>query len=451
MNLDIYLDGKHIGRTVPRSRGAKFAIDYSESVREAVPDESILLSCSLPTPGPSGSRNARAFMEGLLPEGQALGVMAARVRGVQLDSDGGSPAEPQDVTNLLAVYGRECAGAVVLVPEGEEAPGHGSYRELTRREVAHLIAGLPNNPLGSDPAGGIRMSLAGNQPKLLLARVGGTWYQPVDGAATTHIVKPSDAWPLSADNEAIVMAIARTVGLTESEAWVEDFGGARSLVAQRFDRVVDPVSNTVTRRHQEDMCQAVGLRPRDKYSIGRPSQRMATLLRSVPTAAGTDARTLFAQVVFRAIVGDEDGHGKNYGLIIADGQVALSPLYDSLSTMAYPELSGRMGAPIGRQENLASVDIDALVEEGLACGIGDHESREIVLDLADRINSAATQLSGDGLDARAVESVTGIIAVRTKRLLSGGPMGRAPTRTTLSEPRTGATVTLDVATRRRNA
>lgn len=234
--------------------------------------------------------------------------------------------------------------------------------------------------------------------------MGGTWYQPVDGAATTHIIKPTGAWPSSADNEAIVMRIARLVGLTDSATWVEDFGGNRAFVAQRFDRIVDPVTHVVTRRHQEDMCQAIGLRPRDKYLIGRPSQRMAALLRSVPTAPGTDARTLLLQTAFRAIVGDEDGHGKNYGLIIEDGEVALSPLYDSLSTLAYPELSGRMGAPIARQQNLTRVDIDALVEEGRACGIDEKVSRDIALDLADRVMSAVAQLSMEGLDQRTVEA-----------------------------------------------
>lgn len=452
MNLDVYLGGRHIGHTAPRSRGKKFAIEYSEAVRSTVPDESILLSCSLPTPGPSGPGSARAFLEGLLPEGQSLEVMAARVRGVRLDSDG-SPAEPQDVLSLLAVFGRECAGAVVLVPEGEPAPGPGGYRELTTPQVANLIAGLPANPLGTDLAGGVRMSLAGNQPKLLLARRGNTWCRPVDGAAATHIIKPTDAWPLSADNEAIVMGIARQVGLTESDTWVEDFGGIRAFVAERFDRTVDHTTNAVTRRHQEDMCQAIGLRPRDKYLIGRPSQRMAALLRSVPTAPGTDARALFVRTAFRAIAGDEDGHGKNVGLIIEDGQVALSPLYDSLSTVAYPVLSGRLAAPIGRQTNLAAIDIDALVEEGRACGIGEQESRVIALDLADRVSAAAAQLSGDGVDAGAFESITGIVAKRATRLLNGQPMGLPPAGMMLSAlggpgaGASGAAPTMDAVTR----
>lgn len=237
--------------------------------------------------------------------------------------------------------------------------------------------------------------------------------------------------------------------MTDAESWVEDFGGVRAFVTQRFDRLVDPVTRSVTRRHQEDMCQALGLRPREKYAIGRPPQRMAGLLRSVPTAPGTDARALLAQTAFRAIVGDEDGHGKNYGLMIEDGQVALSPLYDSLCTIAYPDLSGRMGAPIGRQDNLAKVDIDALVEEGRACGIAERESREIGMDLADRIAFLAAAPPAAGLDGCAVESFAEIIAERARRLLNGEPMGLPSSRMTLSAPLGPMAATMDAATRSR--
>lgn len=450
MNLDIYLGGRHVASTASRSRGKKFAIEYTEFVRVGAPAESILLSCSLPTPGPSGPSNARAFLEGLLPEGRALEVMAARIREVRLTSAGPSPAEPTDVLNLLGAYGRECAGAVVLVPEGHDAPGPGHYRELNDQDAVALVADLPNNPLGSDPEAGIRMSLAGNQPKLLLARMGQMWCKPVDGAATTHIIKPTGVWPLSADNEAIVMAIARVVGLSTSATWVEDFGGTRAFVAERFDRAIDPVARTVTRRHQEDMCQALGLRPRDKYSIGCPSQKMAALLRSVPTAPGTDARKLFTQTVFRTIVGDADGHGKNYGLMIEDGEVGLSPLYDALTTLVYPELSGKMGAPVGRQENLTKVDLDTLIEEGRACGIAEQESAEIASSLCDRIRAAVDQLPEDGLDDRALEAVTRTVSVRATRLLKGEVMGSLPNGSALSTPRSSTAGTLDIATRRRS-
>ena len=76
--------------------------------------------------------------------------------------------------------------------------------------------------------------------------------------------------------------------------------------------------------------------------------------------------TLFRQIAFRAIVGDEDGHGKNYSLILDDGSVRLAPLYDSLCTLIYPKLAGNMGAQLGTRTSLAKVDRTALVEEATA-------------------------------------------------------------------------------------
>lgn len=121
------------------------------------------------------------------------------------------------------------------------------------------------------------------------------------------------------------MGLARACGLTHTGAWTEQMGGATGLVAERYDRRVD--NGTVQRLHQEDMCQAVGLRPREKYAIGRPSEPMSRLLPEFADDPYPQTLRLFGQLVFRAVVGDEDGHGKNYSLLLdPDGTaVTLAP------------------------------------------------------------------------------------------------------------------------------
>lgn len=432
MNLDLYLAGDLIARTAPRSRGRKFVIEYTDAVRSVSEPGSPLLSCSLPTPGPSGPAASWAFLEGLLPEGAALSAMAATVRSVRLQGD--STAEPTDALNLLAVYGRDCAGAVTVVPEGGPPAGAGRYEPIDSADIARALVDLPRRPLGADPAAEIRMLLAGNQPKLLLARRDGRWWEPVDGAPSTHILKPTGAWPLSADNECVVMTIARSVGLTHTPVRVDTFGGTRVLVVERWDRRAGP-DGGVMRLHQEDMGQALGIRPRDKYDIGRPSRRMAALLRQVPIDDTRAAvRELLRQVAFRAIVGDEDGHGKNFGLLLEGSTVRLAPLYDSLCTQLYPDLGGTLATPIGVQQNLAEVDLAALMEEGIACGIDAASSRMLVLDLADQISAAIGTLAADGLDERAVSAVTATLRGRIERLRREEPMG-VPSYSALLSPR----------------
>lgn len=444
MDLDIYLAGRLIAHSEPASRGAKVRIVYEGRVDTDYPAETSLLSCSIPTGSRSEPAAAQSFLEGLLPEGNALQLMAAALPGVSLDGD--SPRHPYDAVNLLGEYGRECAGAVSVVPRGDPAPGSSAeYKPLDADDVAELISGLPSRPLGVDVDRDVRMSLAGAQPKLLLALIGERWQDPIGGAPSTHILKPTGRWVLSSDNECVVMTLARDVGLTRSSVWVESFAGRRALVAQRFDREVDGLQ--VGRVHQEDLCQAAKVRPKDKYKIGRLSDKGRLLIRDKSSDPTRDVRELFRQMAFRAIVGDEDGHAKNYGFMLSNGAVSLAPMYDSLTTLAYSELTGKMGAPIGRQHYLAKVDIDALVEEGQAFRFGEKEACDIVESLALSIRDGLDNLNPDLADERAMDVVTNIIRTRTQRLLDGKPMGGVESRYLSGPTTTGKHYeTLDQAT-----
>ncbi len=420
-DLDIWLNGRLTATTQERSR-IKRSIAYDRAVVERYGDEVPLLSCSLPTPGPTEPAKTWAYLEGLLPEGQALGAMAARVRNARLTTSG-EPESVNDVLLLLAEYGRECAGAVVTVPHGQAYdPDAGTYLPLDDDALATIVRDLPDHPLGADADRGIRMSLAGAQPKFLLARFDDVWYEPSDGAASTHIIKPTTRWPDSARNESLVMTVAKHIGLTPASTWVETMGDAVVFVAERFDRVITG-TQTVQRRHQEDMCQALGIRPSKKYEIGRPSQRMARLLRQQTTDPANEIRKLFRQVAFRALVGDADGHGKNYSVCLDDGNVTLSPLYDSLCTLAYPELLQIMATPVGRQQHLARVDRQALLEEASAMGITAEDANEILDDLVDGIERALAQLPSTVTNGWDSGKIVGIIAERIARLRTGDALG----------------------------
>ena len=426
--LDVWLCDELVAQV--REHGRKFRVEYTEATVDRYGPEVPLLSCSLPTPGPGLTDRTRAFLEGLLPEGPALQAMAAQVRGVQLTSSG-VPRGPSDAVLLLGEFGRECAGAVALAPTGSGwSPGPGRYDPVDEADLEQLIAGLPSAPLGADPQLGRRMSLAGAQPKLVLARFEDRWYQPADGAASTHILKPERSWPFSADNEAAVMWIARKVGLTATASWVEQVGSDRVYVVERFDRTVARPMQ-VARRHQEDFCQALGVRPLDKYTLGRPSARMARVLRTWSSQLDDDLTGLLRQIAFRATVGDEDSHGKNGSVMLEDGRVSLAPLYDSLCTMAYDALDGKMGTGIGRQVSLFEVDRQALVEEGKALGIPEATAVSVVDELAERVREALDGVGAVGLKEEAISSVKAIVGDRVSRLLAGKPMGQAPAGTAL--------------------
>ncbi|MFY2859252.1 HipA domain-containing protein [Mycobacterium sp. THU-M104] len=423
MSLDIWLHGVLAARVTPKSGGRKLVIEYTDEVRLGYGGGAPILSCSLPSvPGPSAPSVSRSFLEGLLPEGRALQHAAARLRGVELDL-AGAPATPSDAMAVLAEYGRECAGAVVVVPAGEALPteGHPSS-PLSEEELGDLIRNLPTRPLGADPARGIRMSLGGAQDKLLLTRVNGRWCMPVEGYPSTHILKPTTVWPHSAENEALVLALSRSCGLSGNAAWVERISDATTLVAERYDRNVAS-DGTIHRVHQEDMCQAVGLRPKDKYLIGRPSERMARVLREFADSPQREMTDIYKQVVFRAIVGDEDGHGKNYSLMLHDGVVKVAPLYDSLSTLEYSELSGTMGTKIGAQQSLATVDRQALLDEAKAMGLPARAAGQALDELATRVRSGIEHLPAEITEGWPSEHLIETVAARSHRLETGQALG----------------------------
>jgi serine/threonine-protein kinase HipA len=440
--LDIWLSDRLVAHTVSRDRGNKVRIAYDDAVGATYGPEVPLLSCSLPTPGPSEPAKAGAFLEGLLPEGRALAAAAAQVRGVRLLD--GSPETPRDVVALLAEYGRECAGAVVVVPEGVVPTLAGTYEPLDDEALALLIRDLPQRPLGTDLEHDVRMSLAGAQDKLLLARVDERWCEPVGGAPSTHIIKPTTIWPHSAQNEALVLELGRAAGLLDTESWVEDMAGTTVLVVQRYDRRIEP--GNIVRLHQEDMCQAIGLRPKDKYDVGRPSDRMAKVLREFADSPRPEIERLFRQVVFRAIVGDEDGHGKNYSLLLDDGRVTLAPLYDSLCTLAYGELSGEMGTRIGHQRSLAKVDRAALLDEARAMGLTQVEANQSLDDLADALRQAIDTLSDRITRGWPGERVIEIVAARVERLQSGEPLGGPAAKSAKRLVQSSSRLSLDDAT-----
>lgn len=420
MDLDIWLHDQLVARTASTDRGRKVRVTYTDTVAERYGAEIPLLSCSLPTPGPSEPAKARAFLEGLLPEGAALHTAAAQVRGVRLMD--GAPDTPADAVALLAEFGRECAGAVVIQPAGSDAPAGGRYQPLDDDDLDAIVRGLPQHPVGTDLGRNIRMSLAGAQPKFLLAQIDGSWHEPIDGAPSTHIIKPTTTWPHIAQNEALVIALGRACGLTDSDAWVERMGDTDVFIAQRYDRRIAD-GGRIVRLHQEDMCQASGLRPKDKYTIGRPSTLMTRVLRDNTDRPREQIAALFRQIAFRAVVGDEDGHGKNYSLLLDDGTVRLAPLYDSLCTLIYPKLTGDMGAQIGVRTNLAKVDRAALVDEAKSMTLTTAEADGILDELSSSLRAAVGDLDDRYTTGWPSEQVTGIVLARIARLERGHPLG----------------------------
>ena len=88
----------------------------------------------------------------------------------------------------------------------------------------------------------------------------------------------------------------------------------------------------------EDICQALGLHPTNKYgSDGGPGIRTITeLWREQSSNPDEDVQSFVDAIVFNWLIAGTDAHAKNYALLLGgSGAVRLAPLYDLASILPY--------------------------------------------------------------------------------------------------------------------
>ncbi|MGF0116832.1 type II toxin-antitoxin system HipA family toxin [Promicromonospora sp. Marseille-Q5078] len=323
--LDVWLDGARAG-TLHRARGGDVSFAYTASYQGLRSAPS--LSVSMPRHVTEHSADVTMpWIDNLLPDNDTVRARWA----AQFDE------RRPTAFNLLRHMGADCAGAVQVVPEGEEPRDGAGSRALGEAEIAaHLRELRADDSSWAFEQHGGRFSLGGQQGKFALARgADGTWHQPTGRGASTHIFKIGvDGVADSAAAELVTMRAARSLGLPVAgveTAWFEDQG---AVVVERFDRL--PAADGGARRlHQEDMCQALGLWRSAKYeSDGGPGVRdvASVVARAVDRRDLARSRDDLARaVVLNWVAAGTDAHAKNLALLHVGARTVLAPLYDLVS------------------------------------------------------------------------------------------------------------------------
>lgn len=411
--LDVYLHTDLAGHLTQDDDG-EMSFQYAESWLQrggAVP-----LSHSLPLrPERFRRKECRGFFAGILPE-ESQREIIARNLGISARND----------YAMLERIGGECAGAVTFLPHGEPMPDrHYGYRDLSEEELAAILKQLPRRPLLAGEEG-IRLSLAGAQDKLAVRVEGRTISLPLGGAPSTHILKPNvERFEGVVFNEAFCMRLAAAAGLPAAAIETHEVGGISFLLVERYDRRHRPVPDgapVVERLHQEDFCQALGIVSEQKYQKeGGPSLKQCfALLRDVSSVPAIDVARLLDDVVFNYVVGNNDAHGKNFSLVYRGGggelERRLSPLYDVVSTIHYPELSRDMAMRIGEQyssEGVTLRDFEKLAEEAK---LGRPLVRERLREITERVRAALPKVPATNPIS---EQVRDLIRIRAEKALTG--------------------------------
>jgi serine/threonine-protein kinase HipA len=412
-SLNVWMNGELVGEWTT-SRAGTPVFRYAETWTRAA--HARVLSLSLPITADREIRGPRVdyYFDNLLPDNPDIRRRIRERYGLR--STG--------AFDLLEAIGRDCAGAVQLLPPGDLPTGWNRVdgTPLSVADVEQELLGVTAPVrLGawSESGDNFRISIAGTQEKTALLRMGNTWYRPRNATPTTHILK----LPLgivgnfrgdfsnSVENEWLCSRFLRELGLPVVETELGRFRTQKALLLRRFDRrwvgvdarAVDlpryapKRSVWIARLPQEDFCQATGRPPTRRYEIdGGPS--MAEILEILANSAAAErdrSNFVLVQLAFWLLAAT-DGHAKNFSLRhLGGGAFELTPFYDVLS--AWPVIGRRANqlpledaklamAVLGRKRRYRLLEIQARHWQALGGQVGGPELWERMQAM---VNSAA--------------------------------------------------------------
>ena len=404
--LEVWLLGQSVGQLIQ----ADGRLSFSYSPRWLQSPSAQPLSRSLPLrPEPFDDKATRPFFAGLLPEGDKRKLVAMALQ-----------VSPQNDYALLNGIGGECAGAVTLLEPGQQPTGLTSeqyVRWLDDGELITILDELPRRPMlaGKD---GLRLSLAGAQDKLPVVFVNGHIGLPKQNTPSSHILKPAiSAVEGSVYNEGFCMALAMRLKLSVASTSIRRVADRVYLLVERYDRLRQP-DGSLQRLHQEDFCQALGVAPEYKYqNEGGPDLTQCfDLIRKATRPSAPQVLRLLDYVIFNALIGNHDAHAKNFSLIYTRRGTVLAPLYDTLSTAVYANLTDKMAMKIGSKYKFTEVQKQHWEQFAQAAGLSPIQVKKRILTLASLLPSEAVslrhELTTQDLNHDILSEIVGIIERR---------------------------------------
>lgn len=413
----------------PSAGGQEFL--YNEAWLSTPDARPISLSLPLRPSREPYRTGVEAFFENLLPDNRQ--VRERIRRRFQTPS--------MSAFDLLHEIGRDCVGALQLLPEGQlpESVRQITGERLTSVGVAQVLDRCLGSALGreDDTRDEFRISLAGAQEKTALLRHEGVWHRPSGTTPTTHILKlPIGISPqgidlsTSVENEWLCAQVVRSFGIPVAECQIMTFGEYKSLVVERFDRRLAADGTWYVRLPQEDLCQATSTPSSFKYeSDGGPGiDTIMELLRASESSVNDRDDFMRTQLVFW-ILAAIDGHAKNFSVfLLPNGDYRLTPRYDILS--AYPMLGHGRGklspekirmamAVDGKNRHYRWKEIHArhFVETARRNGLGN--MKLIMTEVIEKTPGIVAQVRNSlpaGFPAQIADAILKGVAARTEQL-----------------------------------
>lgn len=323
-------------------------------------------------------RELPIFFANLLPEGSLRSVLQRSL---------GCESLPDLV--LLARLGCDLPGAI------EVAEGETEHRmpDGTVEEDVQAI--------GASDELGLRFSLAGVQLKFSMVREGEVLTLPAQGRGGEWILKvePSQ-FPGLVENEHTVLEWARAARFEVPECQVVESDSlgvlekvlgspARGLAVRRFDRTEQG------RVHQEDFAQVFNCPPSpSELKYHYTAEQLLILARALLGEPG--CAELLRRLVLVVASGNNDSHVKNWALTYPDGITPrLSPLYDQVSTVAWPVLDRKLALKLGGVRHFGEVSLDVFRKAARRVGLDEGWTAAVVCEAADHLRETWRSRSGE--------------------------------------------------------
>lgn len=329
------MNGELVGRWTADRNSHSFTYDplWLQSERRRSLSLSMPIGSSLAIKGDV----VKNYFDNLLPDNDRIRQRLSKRFNVRTDT-----------FELLQAIGRDCVGAVQLLPVDDSPAGWNRIdcEPQTEEQLVDFLHTVPSDgtpDIHDDDF--FRISIAGAQEKTALTRWHDRWCLPRGATPTTHIIKlplgliggmrridASD----SVQNEWLCAQIAGALGLPVAPATIGKFGDQTVLIVERFDREWMDDRTWIARLPQEDFCQAFGIGPESKYERdGGPGMRQCLRLLGGSSDRTDRAMFLLAQLAF-FLLAATDGHAKNYSIFLGRHDTyGMTPLYDILSMWPY--------------------------------------------------------------------------------------------------------------------
>jgi serine/threonine-protein kinase HipA len=422
--LTVLVNDATLGKIQQAGNGA-LSFEYDENWVDSV--DPFPLSLSMPLSQHRHTNTVvKNYLLGLLPD--RLNVLESLGRRYNVSHR--SPFA------LVSHIGEDLAGAVQMVPptQVDDLRQREGTTQITDAKLAKFLDELvldPGQTQITEDAG--FFSLAGAQAKKAVYWVNGKWYEPRGRTPSTHIIKP----PIphlagQVENEHFCLSLARAMKLPVAQSQVINIGGKPNIVVARYDRrrilkgktiPLTQAGGTVVRLHQEDMCQAMGIDPANKYQgiEGGPGMKSIMQLLDGSGSPAVDRARFMKACALNYVILGTDAHGKNYSILIESGRYRLAPLYDINSILPYDlESSRKLAMSVGGEALWRKVGPTHWEKAAAACNYPAADAlahvKEIIDEAPDAANKVLEQCRAEGLKTPVLKKLTQELEKRCKSL-----------------------------------